>query len=1153
MLDGATVDGFVSAKAQALFCYLAATGQPHHRDALVGLFWADVPEEKAKRSLRVALANLRKALPDAINATRTSVSFNRACAYWIDTDAFQTFLQPVLQNALDDSDELAALQVGIDLYRGDFLADVRVKGAPAFDEWLIVERERLRLLMIRALQRLIRTALDAGHQDDIIGWLRRLLALDPLHETAQRQLMLALAHSGELTAALAQYENCRQTLATELGVSPMPETEALRRRIEAVRSRPNRHNLPAPATPFVGREEELQRLARLIRAPEQRLITIVGAGGMGKTRLALEAATQHADAFLEGAYFVPLAGLEESEALASHIATATGLSIAGRGDAKSLLLNHLRNKEVLLLLDNMEHLLDSAGLLAELLANAPDITLLVTSRERLHLPGETVFPLRGLRCAAEENGGIGKIGESGGGETLEAARLFVQSARRVDMNFDPAAEAPHVTDICCLVEGMPLAIELAATWVRVIPCAEIGREIRIDLDMLSRAGCGGVNGPAPVRHKSLGAVFEHSWRLLTPAEQQAYMQLSVFRGGFDREAARTVVGNGASLPLLRALVDKSLLRLTASGRYEIHTLLRQTARTKLTDHPRLAERTHRLYVAYYTKLLFRRKDALLGDEAQAAIAAIGPEIDNIRAAWRWAVEHVDLKAVARSIAPLSRYYLLRGPFAEGASVFDRAARHVEEWGEGASAPDAARLQAFLSRLLIEKARFLNEQGLYEEAALVADAAMDAARAHGSPALEAIAARLRGEAFWYLDDYAGARPLFESALYLVQQSLARDPEMNTAPLTASSPLELLYGNLAHVEAALLKAMAQQEWAVGEYAQAYIYAEQALARFRQVGDRRGEGLTLNMLGAIISAQGNMARAMDCFEASLKLRRVVGDRQGEGLTLVNLGAIALRLGDCDQARAFNQEALQICHEIGDRRGEAVAVHNLGLWAMKVGAYETARGWLEEGLRIRRKISERRGEIGSLQALTMLSYVLDDDENAQAYGRRAVQVAQEIGEPHSQAFSLIALGRACLSAGALEEAEEAYRRSLEMRRSLDQLHLTLDPLAGLAQVAFRTDRLDEAASLAAQVWDGLGGQWPEAALDPLWLYLSCYQILAAAGDPRAGVTIRSGHQLLLEKAATSADETERRSFFENVAVNREIVRIVGEGEKAVIQRATE
>lgn len=1142
-LDGAPVDGFVSAKAQTLFCYLAAAGRSHHRDALIGLFWAEVPEEKARRSLRVALSNLRKLLPDALEITRTTVSFNRTIPYRLDVETFESFVKSAIVNASDDSPEsMDALRRGAALYRDDFMADVRIKDAPGFDEWLVVERERLRLLMLQAVQRLIRNATDDGRLDDAIHWLRRLLILEPLQETAQRRLMLALAHRGDLTAALAQYAGYRRVLAADLGVAPMPETEALRRRIETARAQPNRHSLPAPVTPFVGREEELQRLARLIRTPEHRLISIVGAGGMGKTRLALEAATRHADAFLEGAYFISLAGLEDAEALASHIAADTGLSIAGRGDAKTLLLNYLRNKEALLVLDNMEHLLDGMGLLADLLQIAPDITLMVTSRERLYLPGETVFPLQGLKCGVGGIGGIGEgreiqgIGAIGGGETLDAVRFFVQSARRVDMDFDPVAEAPHVTDICCLVEGMPLAIELAATWVRVIPCAEIGREIRTDLDILSRAG-GALNGEASARHHSLNAVFEHSWRLLTSAEQQVYMQLSVFRGGFDREAARAIVGNGASLPLLRSLVDKSLLRLTASGRYDIHTLLRQAAGDRLMAHPRLAERTRGLHAAYYTKRLLRWKDALMGDEARTAVAAIGSEIDNIRAAWRWAVDHADLKAMARSIVPISRYYLLRGPFAEGASVFGQAARCIEEWAAQSSSVDVIRLQAFLSRLLIEEARFLNEQGRYEEAAQVAVRAKDAARAHGSPALESIAGRLRGETFWYRGDYTSARPALESALRLAQQAFAQGSEIGIEASTTSSPLDLIYGKPPHVEAAALKAMAQQEWTTGNYAQARLYVEQALVRFREVGDRRGEGLTLNMLGLILVSQGERSESMNCFEASLELRRAVGDRQGEGLTLVNLGILALRLGDYDRAHEFSQEALRISHEIGDQRSESVAMHTLGLWAMKLGAYETARGWLMEGLHIRRRISERRGESGSLQALALLSRYQDDGASAQRYADQALQTAQAINDPQAEAEAFSVLGCISFEAGELDEAQAAYRRVLEMRRTLNQPHLILDPLAGLAQIALQAGRMEEALALADQVWTSLVGEWPEASFDPLELYLTAYQIMDAVGDPRSEAVIRTGRHLLQDRAATIGDEAMRRSFLEKVAVNRAIL----------------
>ena len=306
--------------------------------------------------------------------------------------------------------------------------------------------------------------------------------------------------------------------------------------------------LPRPPTPLIGREPELATLNRLLCDPQCRLLTLAGPGGIGKTRLALELASTQRAQFPDGVFFVPLVSLSLPEFIAPAIRSALGLSSSSPLDPKEQLLNHLRQKSLLLVLDNLEHLLEGVGLLAELLEQAPGVKLLVTSRERLNMQGEWLFDLQGLP--------VPPLDQVDRAEEYSAVALFVQSARRAQVGFELSAEErPWVARICQLVEGMPLAIELAAAWVRLLSCREIAQEIERNLDFLSTSA-----RDLPERHRSMRAVFDHSWQMLSAEEQRVLRALSVFRGGFLREAAEQVTG--ASLSLLSALVTRSLVHRT---------------------------------------------------------------------------------------------------------------------------------------------------------------------------------------------------------------------------------------------------------------------------------------------------------------------------------------------------------------------------------------------------------------------------------------------------------------------------------------------------------------------------------------------------------------------------------------------------------------
>ncbi|MEZ4668680.1 MAG: LuxR C-terminal-related transcriptional regulator [Anaerolineae bacterium] len=421
-------------------------------------------------------------------------------------------------------------------------------------------------------------------------------------------------------------------------------------------------HFPIYATPFVGRAEELQKITSLLRDSACRLLTLTGPGGIGKTRLAIEAAHVQSGTFADGRFFVPLQPLSSSDHIVTAIAEAVEFQFYQGAEPQQQLLNYLREKSVLLVLDNFEHLLEGVELLSIILTQAANVKIVVTSRETLNLHEEWLYHVQGMRFPATEH--------ADGVETYSAVQLFTQSARRVRNDFSPLDERQAVIRICQLVEGTPLALELAAAWLKRLPCREIVTEIERGLDFLENP----VRN-VPARHRSMRAVLEHSWNALAKTEREVLEKLSVFRGGFQREAAEQIAG--ATLGTLSALVDKSMLRVDVDGRYDVHELMRQFAEEKLNESASERTQVQDRHSLYYAQFMKQREADVKGRRQLAALKEMETDFENIRASWNWAVERKIYDAINQSLESLRLFCHMQGRFQDGVDLLERARPQLE--------------------------------------------------------------------------------------------------------------------------------------------------------------------------------------------------------------------------------------------------------------------------------------------------------------------------------------------------------------------------------------------------------------------------------------------------------------------------------------------
>lgn len=1003
-------------QALLLGSYLAYKEDWASRDELLHLFWPDEAEKTARHNLSQLLYHCKQ------QRWMKGLETERNRVRWIIETDIKRFQQALGEGLWREAGEH---------YGGKFLDSVATDYAPNFEDWLYQEREALHHAWREAVLNHTAQLESEAKYSEALQLLREVLKQDPLAEDILQSYLRCLVRDGQRDLALKAYEHFAKQLDDELGMEPLESTHEILAELHTAQAVPkpqaskqlSLYNFPNFLTPFIGRALELAELSRLLN--ESRLITLLGLGGMGKSRLAAEFARENANLFQEGAVFIELAALSDARLIPEAILSALKLDSGSQLTPLEQILAYLRDRTFLLIFDNFEHLLDGSEVLIDILEASAESKILVTSREALDFHAELIYDLNGLSFPETD--------QTDTPEAYDAVTLFLRTARRVDPMFALSSDnKTAIFKLCQLLSGSPLALELAASWARLLSPQEIVEDLAHNLDLLAVS-----HKDLSARHRSMRAVFEHSWELLSDTEQDALASLSVFRGGFSKDAAEKVTG--AKLRTLLSLVNKSLLQRTPEGRFERHVVVQQFSYEKLSHNPEQLALYQKQHAEYFSGLAEETLNHLSGSEQLDYLKRLDGELNNFRAALSWVYQEADIELALGLAGALSRYWEIRGYYSEGRDWLEKIlvlnesaqaaqlrARALNGLGNisrlqghlekaRASLEESLRLyrdlqeETSIAQVLSNLGLVLRTQGNYALARDLLHESLKLQRKHANKRGTAMVLNnLAIVAFWY-GDYAEAQTLLEESLTLVRR------------------LQDDYGT-ANVLNNLGNALRCQ----GAYETAQAYQEESLSIFKALKGAHGISQVLNNLALVAIELGQFQQANDYLEESLDLKREAHDLMGEAQVYTNLGAVALAMDKFNRAEQYLTQALNLHKHFQDMIGIAITINIMGDLARAQNNYPLAQTLYEEALELFRELNDKLGLGESLGNLAEIARLSHDYAKAETLAKESLLIHQESNNARGIAESLENLATTLSQTARTEQAATLWAAAETLRQSI-------------------------------------------------------------------------------------------------------------------------
>jgi predicted ATPase/DNA-binding SARP family transcriptional activator len=886
-------------KVIGLLAYLLIeSDRAHSREFLLGLLWPDLPIAAAQNNLRVTWAHLQKVLGTSASdeqphliGDRLALRFNPLSDHELDVARFRRLIEACRLHPHPDQQDCAEcaarLTEALNLVRGDFLEEFSLANCLEFDEWLLTQRQHVQVQMTAGLEQLAAFHERTGQLAEAERTVRRLLVQDPLSESAYRQLMRVLARADQRSAALDVYETCRRVLATELGLAPAVETVMLAEQIRALapyESHSTQTALPPVLTRFFGRQQESAHLVDLLSRRTVRLVTLTGPGGVGKTRLAIEVANRMAGVFAFDICLVELAGVADGSAVGDAVAAALRLPTNNGRSSTSAILDYLRDKTMLLVLDNCEHLPKACARLVETLCHdAAGLTVLATSRIPLHLPEEHVVRLEPFATPTIIGAERLTVANS---LSFDSVQLFTDRATQLLLNFALTdANVLAVARICQQLDGIPLAIEIAATQVRTLPIEAIAERLGHRFAWLNRQVTGTIS-----RQRTLHTLIDWSYGLLSAQGRSLLCRLAVFAGGWTLEAAEAVSAPGETCAeVLAELVDHSLVVFGADAerqRYTMHDTIRQFAQAQLRGSDQEADALEH-HAHYYAQLVSRAAENRAGQTLPERLRTVQDDHDNLRRAFEWLLAHDREQALAL-VAQLGtdlNFWELGGFFQEGRRWLQRALEGTQ------GAVSRQRAQALLAAADLSSAISDFDHGLQ-----CARQAQQLSEQLGDQR-GAIDARLK---YCELANLAG-----KQANLHAQAEEAFQMAERISYTAGIAKARLVLGTIV--------------FHTGDDQATIQYVLPSIALWRELERPFDLAAALNRLASALSGIHEYAAAQQAHEECRDIYQSLSYRRGVALSIQNLGGVAFKLGDYVRARALLCDSLRIRQDLGLQRGYA------------------------------------------------------------------------------------------------------------------------------------------------------------------------------------------------------------------------------------------